>query len=969
MQSLEANRSLAQIVFLVILHCLLLADVEGQSPHFHVKEFAGQNIRSNFNCIFEDDLGRMYFGSNDGLFFFDGQKMHKIPVKGDSIIQVSAIYETFDDVLLIGSEKGIIYQLIGGRLSQLKLGFDFPKTKIVGFCQDDSNRLWCATYGQGVYIYDSNQTYHLDEKSGLLGNDLYEITALRNGEIWLATDGGINICSIEKDDKTIRSLTRKDGLPDDIIRAIQQDENGNVWIGMYDHGFCRYNLDKAVVDFKSKEWAGGIVNCIEIFEGRELWIGTDRNGIYRYDLNKKVLSQLNNINDFSKSTIIDLEKDSEGNIWVLDNLHKLSVANNKFEKLDLPIDNIQAILVDKEQKIWFGVEEGLFTWQQDGSKYFKQVLKEKNLNVTSLFQDKYGNMWVGTFGDGVYIYQESTAGIIHFSEKEGLTNNSVLSIDGVNGHVWLATLGGVTEVELTDNPILIKEFETRNFNQANGLGSNFIYTVFIDSKQRVWFGTDGKGLSVLADGELKNYKEIVVVGEEKSDTTIIKTIYSISEDQQGHIWFSSSKKGVFVYDGQNFSKLALKKEFNQHAVNSIISTDGDEVLLIYPFGVAVLDSKSKHLIYYDHEVGLDKIDPNLNVSSLDENGNIWFADQSQLIKYRPLQEKLEIDPRTIITDVKVNYQSFNFSGHASLPHDHNNIVFKYLGLWYTAPEKVKYKYRLKGYDLDWIYSKDNQVSYSNLRPGDYTFELTSTENESFEKEEVISFNYTITKPIWKRSWFIALCILFGSAAVYYFIKLRDKRKQRDNEMQKENLSNQLAALKAQINPHFLFNSFNTLSTLIDENQEAAVEYVERLSDFYRSMLQYRDVEVIPVQEELELVKVYAFLLKKRFGKNFQIDFNVENIQAYLAPLSLQILVENAVKHNVISKSKPLKVSIDLEDDNYITVSNNIQRKLNLEPSTNFGLQSLKRRYELIGNNKLRIEETKNNFRVSLPLIQ
>lgn len=393
------------------------------------------------------------------------------------------------------------------------------------------------------------------------------------------------------------------------------------------------------------------------------------------------------------------------------------------------------------------------------------------------------------------------------------------------------------------------------------------------------------------------------------------------------------------------------------------------MLLVHPSGVAILNPETHHLIYYDHEVGLKEIDPNLNTVTCDENGNIWFADQAQLIKYVSLEEPLEIHPRTILNELIVNYQPVEFSQTPSFEYDQNNFVFRYTGLWYTAPEKVKYKYRLQGYDPDWIHSKDNQVSYSSLPSGDYIFEVTSTENEAFDDEPISTFSFTITKPIWQRLWFILLSLSLIITGIYYFIKARDQRKQRVNELQKEKLSSQLTALKAQINPHFLFNSFNTLITLIEENQEGAVEYVERLADFYRSMLQYRDVEVISLQEEVELVKNYTFLLKKRFGENFNINVNVNGSSAYLAPLSLQTLVENAVKHNVISKAKPLTVNIDLENNNYIRVINNIQKKIQSERSTGFGLQSLTRRYELLSKKKIRIEESDKFFKVFLPLIK
>ncbi|MCB9040652.1 MAG: histidine kinase [Lewinellaceae bacterium] len=153
-------------------------------------------------------------------------------------------------------------------------------------------------------------------------------------------------------------------------------------------------------------------------------------------------------------------------------------------------------------------------------------------------------------------------------------------------------------------------------------------------------------------------------------------------------------------------------------------------------------------------------------------------------------------------------------------------------------------------------------------------------------------------------------------------------------------------MKSQINPHFLFNSFNTLITIIEENPEIAVEFVEKLSDFYRSILQYREMEVISLREEVVLVQNYAFLLKKRFGDSLSLTVHHNEEQAYIAPLTLQILVENAVKHNIISKSRPLNIEICAGGE-YITVRNNLQKKIAMELSTGFGLQSIVNRYALL----------------------
>jgi len=191
-------------------------------------------------------------------------------------------------------------------------------------------------------------------------------------------------------------------------------------------------------------------------------------------------------------------------------------------------------------------------------------------------------------------------------------------------------------------------------------------------------------------------------------------------------------------------------------------------------------------------------------------------------------------------------------------------------------------------------------------------------------------------------------------------------------MKKEMLESQLQTLKAQINPHFLFNSFNTLITIIDENvltPDVAIEYVEKLSDFFRSILLYREQEMISLEEEWALVQNFGYLLEKRYGSMLQLHLDPPMKNAFILPLTLQMLVENAVKHNVITKEHPLNVYISIDDDDYITVKNNLQPKSKAEPSTKFGLQSIVKRYQVLTDRKVTIENDQHSFKVKIPIIK
>jgi LytS/YehU family sensor histidine kinase len=178
-------------------------------------------------------------------------------------------------------------------------------------------------------------------------------------------------------------------------------------------------------------------------------------------------------------------------------------------------------------------------------------------------------------------------------------------------------------------------------------------------------------------------------------------------------------------------------------------------------------------------------------------------------------------------------------------------------------------------------------------------------------------------------------------------------------------------LRNQVNPHFLFNSFNTLISIIEDDPQLAVEYVEQLSDFFRNIVNYRDKDIIPLKEELGLLHTYLFIQQKRFGSSLRLQINVSDVEkneTFIPPLTLQLLGENAIKHNAVSKETPLTINIFIQNERLL-VQNNINAKISQAPGAGMGLQNIVNRYTLLSKQKVIIKNTNNNFTVSLPLLK
>jgi len=226
-------------------------------------------------------------------------------------------------------------------------------------------------------------------------------------------------------------------------------------------------------------------------------------------------------------------------------------------------------------------------------------------------------------------------------------------------------------------------------------------------------------------------------------------------------------------------------------------------------------------------------------------------------------------------------------------------------------------------------------------------------------------------------WTVSI-LISSSYSVYFYFTQWQRTWRESEELKHENLQSQFDALKNQVNPHFLFNNLNTLSGLISESPIVAIDFVQNLANVYRYVLQSMDKRLVELETELNFLDAYVYLLKMRFQDGLVINTEIPQkaMHYFIAPLTLQILIENAVKHNIISPGRPLQVFITYNEDNSLVIKNNIQRKPQYDTpaSTHVGLQNIHKRYSLLSagsfgdQRQVLIEETASEFLVRIPLM-
>jgi sensor histidine kinase YesM len=210
-------------------------------------------------------------------------------------------------------------------------------------------------------------------------------------------------------------------------------------------------------------------------------------------------------------------------------------------------------------------------------------------------------------------------------------------------------------------------------------------------------------------------------------------------------------------------------------------------------------------------------------------------------------------------------------------------------------------------------------------------------------------------------------LIISAKTFMTYMEYTRKSEREKSEIQQELALSKFESLKDQIQPHFLFNSFSVLTAIIEEDPKLAVEFVAKLSKIYRYVLDNKS-QLVDLKTELEFLEHYIFLLKTRHRESIQINIKLEGVSSLLPILSLQMLVENALKHNYFSKENPLTIDLFVENGKWLVVTNNLNKRNDLKESTKFGLQNIQNRYELLLEQSIEVLENKTSFTVKLPLI-
>jgi len=749
------NRLATCLLFLV-LWMWLARTAYGQSPFFQSYYLLKKSDLVQVNKIHQDTQGYIWIATNKGLFRSDGTR--HLLVDGTSAEAVTALAEDSTGRIWIGSRSGklaIIEPDLTATPFEPAEGSATAEVSDILF--DRAGNLWFATYNDGLYYYAGDRLYRLDDADGLPDIFVYDIEEDADGNIWAGTDGGAVICSLNDRKVTVDVIEYADGLPDNIVRKIKSDGE-RMLLATQDAGIVFFDRNsRRVTPLVDSDWTFGAVIDM-VADDEQVWAATSNAGLIVLDRHSSLLSNYPEAIQ-APGTLL---KDSEGNIWVGSRSSLVRCFNNFVQYIDAGEgDNVVAVAADASGGIWYALDEGLFHRRTDlrgiahTTRKLEGTVYEKR-KIISLYVDGAGAVWCGFYGEGAIRLDPVTGRVDDFSSK--LRNGNVLSINGSGDEIWLATLDGAAMVRSQSGKLIVE-----SIGKPEGLNADYIYQVFPDSRGRIWFASDREGVVMRDERGLHHY----------SREFGTKAVYGFMEDEHHDIWANVQLDGLYRLENTGFTR-----QTSDPNVSCVTNTRTGNLIIVHDLGIDIKSTSDSTVRRLGDEVGFEGRKANLNAITTAPDGMIYIGTDNGIVVFSEPSGVMS-SPVPRINGLKAFNVSKPLVPGLELSHDENNVTISFLGFWYQNPAGLGFQYRLDGYDLDWIYTKDRNAVYSSLPPGDYTFRVRVSDTDDFSRAADVSLGFTVHPPFWRTTLFYLLIAFVLVIAGYSYIKWRERRLRED----------------------------------------------------------------------------------------------------------------------------------------------------------------------------------------------
>ena len=728
-------------------------------PARHLKEFGHQAWltenglpQNTVQAIVQTQDGYLWIGTQEGLARFDGLNFTVFDKENTPAFKSNDIRFLVEDRqgrLWISTSYGLVCRH-NGEFKSFTVNEGLPDNSIGPVVEDTSGKIWIGTAG-GLTRFENGNFKTFTAEQGLSRNVIQTLCARADGSVLVGTSSGMQ--SLRDDHFT--SFTLPDYVSLANITAIAETEDRGLWFGTLDGLVRVVGSGSAPLTLSNNR-----VSALRVDRADTLWVATP-SGVVR--VVNAATETLTAADGLSSNLVLSIYEDREGSIWIGTeagglNLLKSKKFNTYSTKDGLPNDLVKAIYQDVQGGIWIGSNGGGLTLFKNGA--FTTWTTRDGLSsdvVLSLAGDANGTIWIGT-PDGLNRFKDGKFQTFTFAE--GLSNDLVRSVlVDRNGTLWVGTRDGLNSFR--DN-----EFTT--YTTHDGLANNFIGAIFEDSKRNLWVGTLG-GLNKIRDGKFQTFTT--------KDGLSSNTVISLYEDDSGDLWIGTNGGGLNKFHDGKFVSFTNTPDI----IYRILEDQQRNLWCSSNKGIfRVNKTQLDNPVFYgpaDGTLTRECSGGGHPAGWKTSDGRIWFATIKGLAVIDPENIPLNTSPPPIaIEQLFVDNQSIPLTQKVTLSPGIARLDFYYTALSFIAPENVRFKYRLEGFDDNWIDGGGRRVaSYTNLRPGNYKFRVIAANNDGVWNESGAALDFYLQPRFYQTYWFYLLCVVLLALTAWQLYRLRVRR--------------------------------------------------------------------------------------------------------------------------------------------------------------------------------------------------
>jgi len=855
--------------FLFLLYALFCCTVKygfSQKPQPIYKHYTVDDglPSSEVYHVIQDSKGYMWFATDRGVSRFNGYEFENFSTEdGLSDNTVFGIHPDHKGKLWFRSFSGKLSYFYNDSIYSLPINDELQekiKSKInISLYVDQSDTVWMGfTLSGGICkiapdnsfkfsLEDSSEAYNyikqIDKHGfifGYMGSKPYK-------------EKKINVTTLRKS----FSISLSNNYRSDTHQNCIKLKNGSFIYSLYGEIICFDDtslISRTITDKK----------IISIYEDREenLWVGFFRGGVLLYP---------------------------KGNLF------------NTLPIKYLKGLSISSICEDEEGALWFTtLENGVYYL---ASKEFQSYTVENGLadnKVTCITGDASDGIWAGLYNGNLNYINNNNIQTYNLNESDGLNNSVVCLMNHSNGKIWIGTIEGTLTINtLTSNKKLsprlfpgakslcesgddgiwvgksgaLFKYENNNlvYNSTNQGFISRVSAIYEDDEGTVWLaGIDG----------LWSYDGNIFENHGNKNALLKNRVTDIKRAEDGLMWLATRGAGILIKDGDNISQVTTREGLVSNICNSLFIDKGNNVWVSTNNGLSKItmqNSTEKGCLRHEYKIEnyttTDGLISNEVNQVYRQEDKVWVATNKGITVFNAEKVKTNTTPPPVyITGLRINNNDTVIQTQYELPYYKNYLIINYVGLSYKNAGNLQYRYKMEGVDSNWIYTNNTKIQYTTLPHGNYQFTVSAINEDGVWSNQPATVSFFISPPFWHTWWFRILAVFTFISVVWLFFYSRYKRLRAKHEMEKSVVELEAKALHAQMNPHFIFNSLNSIQSYISANDsEKAERYLAKFAKLVRLILDNSRKTNIPLDLEIKTLQYYLEFEKARFKDKF--DFS------------------------------------------------------------------------------------------------